>query len=127
NVSVIGSIVKSSSGTTSIASLTNAGSVDVQSGTLDLRNGSPSSTIDGSIHVASGALLTHSTGTTVYHAGSSITGQGHMSVTGAAVTFDSGAQYDLKDFLVDTGTLTLNDDYTVDTVTIARGIITGSG
>ncbi len=107
------------------AGLTNAtsGTVHVLSGILDLRG---PTTSNGTMQVDQGATLSHDSGTTEYQAGS-ITGQGHMSVTGAAVTLDSGVQYGLAAFQVSTGTLTLNDDYTVDSVTMNSGILTGSG
>lgn len=123
---VSGTMRKSSTGTTTLSGiLTNSGEMWVDAGTLRLAGAT--TTVSGTFRVADGAVLTHATGSATYGSIAAISGSGEMIVAGATVTLSAGTRYDLDAFQVTAGTLTLNDSYTIPTVSLTGATINGPG
>src|SRR4029077_6632907 len=121
-----GTIIGTGNATIS-APLANDGPIHVMAGPLR-RTGATASS--GVVQIDAGAVLNHASSTTTYTKDASITGAGQMLVGGATVVFQSDGTtkvtYGLDAFRVNSGTLTLNDSYTVDTVILGTGTSSGT-
>ena len=121
-----GVITKSSTGTTILSgSLTNAGAVHVDAGTLQLTGTSGSAS--GSLAIALNAQVTHAGGAFTYGPTAVLSGEGDIRFTGSLATFADGMTFGLDGFFVSAGSLTLNGDLTVNFVSQNGGTITGPG
>jgi len=99
------------SGTTIInVSCTNAGSIQVNSGTLSFSGGGVA-TGTGSFAVAAGATLDLSWGSQIFNTGSSVTGAGTFSVSGA--TLNESGVHSVNSNLLSSGVWNVNPGGTV--------------
>jgi len=108
-ISNSGTFIKSGgAGTTLLCPLvafSNSGTVKVTSGTLSLQGGGAST---GPFTVAGGSTLDFGAGSYLLDAGSSVTGAGTGSFSGATVTFTSGATYTTGATSISGGSVTFN-------------------
>jgi hypothetical protein len=113
--------VNSGSGTTSYkVPFNNAGTAEVQSGTMNLGGGGranvPSTGTGGIFQIDAGALLTISSGAYVLNPGTQVVGAGFADVTGATATIAgtvSAAKFELDSGLINgPGDLDVSDTFT---------------
>ncbi|WP_222595614.1 beta strand repeat-containing protein, partial [Microcystis aeruginosa] len=113
-------------GTTTISTqLNNTGTVQVQTGTLNLTGGGSSS---GVLQVNSGANLNFGGGNHTLSDGQ-LTGSGIISVNGANLTVSGAIVSDVNNLTLSNGTLALNGTTgsTVDNLTQSGGTLSGTG
>ena len=124
SVSNAGDLIESGSGLRRIdVALTNTGTVDAQSGTLDINGGGSSS---GILQAEAGATLAFATGSFTLAANSQLNDAGNLTVTNnGTLTTDPTDQVSVSGALIVTsgGTLNLNSAVTPSSVTINGGTL----
>jgi hypothetical protein len=120
-----GTIIKqTTSGMTTFGiALVNTGAVDIQSGTLNL-NGADTHT--GTLTVEAGATLQFGGGTQSLRAGSSVSGAGNVSFSGANVTV-FGTYSITGNTTLSGGSANFDVDLTLPTLTLSGGSLGGNG
>ena len=105
--------------------LNNAGSVNVQTGTLALDQGG----IDtGSYNISSPATLQLSGGTRNLNSGAAINGAGNITFNGGTTNLNSGATDGLSGATtISGGTVNFNDNFTLPLLTLSTGTLGGTG